>query len=499
MARYLIGIDNGGTMSKAAVFSSDGRELAAAGRNVEIISKHSGWSERDMEAMWRGTVEAIREAVAVAGISAEDIAGIACTGHGNGLYLIDAEGRPVRNAINSMDSRASAIAEAWNAKGLDAQLLPKITQKIWAAQPAVLLTWLREHEPESIRKSAAVLMAKDYIRFRLTGKIAMEITDMSGAGIMNVITGQYDDSVLEAFGIPEMRRLLPPLVQSADVCGTITSEVAGLTGLKVGTPVAGGMFDIDACSLASGSLTEGQFVMVAGTWANNQYVSPKPLVDKDIFITSRYCVPGNFLMFEGSPTGAGNLEWFAEEFLCEKKIQLGGPLLKWADEEVAKIEPTEDAPLFLPFLYGSNVGAGYKACFLGIEKRHTRADLMRAVYEGCAFSHQYHLKRLCQFTPVPEVVRLTGGAAKSRVWMQIFADVFQIPVEIPEGSELGALGAAIAAAVASGVHDSYEGAVKAMVRTARRQEPDGSRAAVYAARYGKYLAAVGALKSFFIK
>lgn len=501
MARYLVGIDNGGTMSKAAVFTEDGRELAMASCKVEILEPQPGWSERDMDAMWHGTAGAIREALVKAGVDAAEVACVACTGHGNGLYLIDAEGNPVRNGINSMDSRAAGIIAQWKAEGVDARALPKTAQCIWPAQPNALLAWLREHEPESVARASSLLMAKDFIRYKLTGEVKMELTDMSGTSLMNVITGQYDDEVLALFGIPEMKRLLPPLVKSADLCGKVTSAAAAATGLKAGTPVAGGMFDIDACGLASGCVDERQFVIVAGTWGNNQYIARQPLVDKGLFMTSCYSMPGWYLMLEGSPTGAGNLEWFVSEFLGDKQELLKqagqGTVYAWANAAVSAMTPRESDPLFLPFLYGSNVGYPAKACFLGLENRHTRDDVTRSVYEGCVFSHNYHVQRLYAFRAKPEVIRLTGGAARSAVWVQMFADIFQVPVEVPDGSELGALGAAVAAAVACGIYPSYEAAVASMTRVARRHEPDPARRNVYAERYAKYLKAVEALKGFF--
>ena len=503
MAKYLVGIDNGGTVSKAAVFAADGRELAVAGRKVAILQPRAGWSERDMDELWRDTAAAVREALAKSGVDPRDVACVSCTGHGNGLYLIDAAGRPVRNGIYSSDGRAADIVADWKARGVDAAALPKTAQCVWPAQPNALLAWLRAHEPEALARAAAVLMAKDFTRFRLTGRVCMEITDMSGTSLMNVVTGAYDDSVLEAFGIAEMKRLLPPLVRSAEVCGAVTAEAAALTGLAAGTPVAGGMFDIDACGLASGCMDERQFVIVTGTWGNNQYIAREPLVDKNLFMTSCYSIPGWYLMLEGSPTGAGNLEWFAAAFLEEKKELLkqagGGAVLAWADAEVAALAPEPDAPLFLPFLCGENVGYPAKACFLGLDSRHQRTDVMRAVYEGCAFSHNMHLQRLYAFRPRPEVIRLTGGAARSAVWMQMFADIFQVPVEIPDGSELGALGAAVAGAVACGLYASYEAAIPAMTRVSRRYEPDPVRGKVYAERYGRYCAAIAALKPFFAK
>jgi L-xylulokinase len=501
MTRYLLGIDNGSTMTKAAVFTEDGRELACAARKVEVIEPHPGWSERDMEAMWRGTAEAVREALAASGAAPEAVACVACAGHGNGLYLIDSEGRPVRNGIHSMDGRAAEIVAEWKSEGVDARALPKTAQCVWPAQPNALLAWLREHEPQSVARADALFMAKDYTRFRLTGEARMELTDMSGTSLMNVVEARYDDEVLAIFDIPEMKRLLPPLVKSAELCGCVTEAAAAQTGLRAGTPVAGGMFDIDACGLASGCVDERQFVMVAGTWGNNQYIARQPLVDKGLFMTSCYSIPGWYLMLEGSPTGAGNLEWFVSEFLAEKKelLKQAGreSVFAWADAAVAALAPHESDPLFLPFLYGSNVGYPAKGSFLGLTSRHARADVMRAVYEGCVFSHNYHLQRLYKFRPRPEVIRLTGGASRSAVWAQMFADIFQVPVEVPDGTELGALGAAVAAAVACGLYPSYEKAVAAMTRVARRYEPSPLRREIYALRYERYLKAVEALKAFY--
>ncbi|MDX9868438.1 MAG: FGGY-family carbohydrate kinase [Kiritimatiellia bacterium] len=501
MGRYLIGIDNGGTASKAAVFTEDGRELACAARAVTILGPRPGWSERDMEAMWRGTAEAVREAITLSGIAPSAIACVACTGHGNGLYLIDADGEPVRNGINSMDTRASGIIAAWKAAGVDARALPQTAQCVWPAQPNALLAWLRDHEPESLARASALLMAKDYTRFRLTGEVRMERTDLSGTSLMNVVSGEVDDEIFALFGIPEMKRLLPPLAESADLCGTVTPEAAAATGLRAGTPVAGGMFDIDACGLASGCTDERPVVIVSGTWGNNQYIARQPLIDPGLFMTSCYCIPGWYLMLEGSPTGAGNLEWFAREFLDERRALLSqsgaGPIYAWADAAVTPLAPQANDPFFLPFLYGSNTGYPAKACFLGLEHRHTRNDVMRAVYEGCVFAHADHLQRLGAFRPAPETIRLSGGAARSRVWSQMFADILGTPVEIPGSSELGALGAAVAAAVASGIHPTYEAAVAAMTRIARRHEPDPARGAVYRERHAAYRKAIRALAAFF--
>jgi L-xylulokinase len=518
VSRYLLGIDNGGTVSKAALFTTSGEEVGVASRLVDVLEPKPGWSERDMTALWRSTAEAIRELLTKTKVNPAEIACVATAGHGNGLYLIDKAGNPTRNGIYSTDKRAQSYVDKWLADGIDAKVLPKTTQCLWAAQPNALLAWVRDNEPEVFKKSSAVLMCKDYVRFRLTGAVQAEVTDMSGTSLLNVVTGQYDDQVLALFGIPEVKRLLPPLVKSAEICGSVTAQAAADTGLKAGTPVAGGLFDIDACALAAGIVDERQISLVAGTWGCHTYVSREPLIDKDLFMTTCFCIPGNYLMLEGSPTSASNLEWFVNEIIGREVGRASLPagteagatpagteagatpaeksIYDLCNELVASVRGEDVSAIFLPFLYGSNAGLNAKGCFIGLEGWHMRAHVLRAVYEGVVFGHNTHLQRLLKFRRAPEAIRFTGGAARSQVWVQMFADCFQIPIEIPAGTELGALGAAIAAAVAAGVYPGYSQAVAAMTRIARRHEPDASKKELYERKYERYHGAIKALKNF---
>ncbi len=496
MTHYFLGIDNGGTLSKAALFRADGVEVASAARKVEIIESRPSWSERSADAMWQDTAAAIRELLERTTIRPAAIVAIACTGHGNGLYLVDADGSPVRNAINSMDGRAADISARWKQDGTAARALPLTAQCVWPAQPNALLAWLRDHEPETLARAKAILFAKDFIRLKLTGETWAELTDMSGSSLMNVVSGEYDDAVLDLFGILDFKPLLPPLRKSHDLCGRVTAKAAAETGLAVGTPVAGGMFDIDACGLASGIVDEAQMSLVSGTWGNNQYIARVPLIDKDLFMTSCYSIPGWFLMLEGSPTSASNLEWFVSQILDGISPTNGKSRYAHCDDLVADLgDPALDTPIFLPFLYGCNLPSPAPGAFVGLKAKHARPEVLRAVYEGVVFSHFTHLKRLLQFRPAPACIRFTGGAARSGVWVKMFADCFQIPIEIPAGSELGALGAAIAAAVAIGHYPDYPSAVRAMTRIAQRYEPDPSLGDIYRRKFSRYLATADALAS----
>ena len=192
-------------------------------------------------------------------------------------------------------------------------------------------------------------------------------------------------------------------------------------------------------------------VMVGGTWGNNQYITPTPLCSPDVFMVSRYAIDGFYLVLEGSATSASNLEWFVDQVLHDQR-QRGEDVYQWCNDAVGGSEPTAADPYFLPFLYGSPISPDAKAAFLGLTGGTDRATLARAVFEGVCFMHHWHWDRLMQFRDIPEIISMTGGVARSEVWCQMFADVFNVPVQVPEAEELGALGAAMIAAVGHGIY-----------------------------------------------
>ncbi len=494
MDGYLLGIDHGGSVSKVALFDTEGHEIAVALRHVDLIQLFQGWSERDANQMWVDTCEMIQEIIDTSGIDSSQILAVGCTGHGNGLYLVDEYGNPVRNAINSSDYRALQYVDNWKTNGVDSISLPLTTQCLWPGQPNALMAWLLDHERETVQKAKWILMAKDYIRMKLTGQFLAEITDMSGTSLMNVVTGKYDNQVLEIFGLQQIQSLLPPLIGSADLAGHISKEAALLIGLNEGTPVAGGMFDIDACGLASGIVDEKQMSLVAGTWGNNQYIARTPLIDKDLFMTSLYSIKGWYLMLEGSPTSVSNLEWFIKTFLSKEKEEMGDLFFDWMNAQVRSVTPESSKILFLPFLYGCNEGANLKSCFYGFDGNNSRSEMIRAVYEGIVFSHKHHIDRLLKFRDKPEVIRCTGGATQSDVWMQLFADIIDIPMEIPEGTQLGALGAAMAAGLCIGIFSDFGDAVQKMVRIKKRFEPKNDNKIVFDQKYKLYKGLIDKLK-----
>ena len=494
---YLMGIDNGGTVTKAALYDTCGAEVAVSGRKTGLLFPCAGHAEKNMDDLWSANVQVIADVMKKAGVDPKDVAGVAVTGHGNGMYLVGADGRPAHDGINSADSRAVDYVKRWYRDGTFDAVFPRTCQSIWAAQPPALLAWFRDHEPGILEHTRWVFMCKDYIRFRLTGEAYAEVTDYSGTNLMNVHDLRYDPQVLKAFGLTDLAGKLPPVRTSAEICGTVTRAAAEATGLREGTPVAGGLFDIDACSIASGVTDTDRLCLVAGSWSINQYISKAPVQDRDIFMTSAYCVPGYWLITEASATSASNLEWIVSELMSGEQAHAraaGCSVFDTVNHLVDEVRPADSQVLFLPFLYGSNEGPEASACFLGLHGWHGKAHMLRAVYEGVAFSHKRHIDRLLGHRGPAHAARMAGGAARSETWVQMFADVLQLPIELTACEELGAMGAALAAGVAVGLFGSFPEAVRAMVRVSRVVEPRKENREVYREKYSRYGRYVEALR-----
>ena len=493
----LLGIDNGGTVTKAALYDAEGAELAVSATKTEMIFPCPGHAEKDMEDLWAANVRVVSDVMRKAGVQPSEVSALAVTGHGNGMYLVDADGRPVRRGINSADTRAGEYVARWQSDGTFERILPRTCQSLWAAQPAALLAWFRDHQPRDLDRTRWIFMCKDYVRYRITGEAFAEVTDYSGINLMNIRDLRYDPELLAAYGLSGIADKLPPIRGSAEICGRVTRAAAEATGLKEGTPVFGGLFDISACAIASGITDAERLCLIAGSWSINEYISPAPVQDPGLFMTSAYCIPGFWLITEASATSASNLEWVVSELLCAERAEAqarGGSVYELVNRMVDGVTPADSDVLFLPFLYGSNEGPQASAGFLGLHGWHGRAHMLRAVYEGVVFSHRRHLERLLPHRGPAQAARIAGGAAKSEVWVQMFADVLGLPIEVTACEELGAMGAALCAGVGVGMFGSYEEAVKRMVRVSRTVEPRAALRGVYGDKYHRYVAAVEALR-----
>ena len=484
-----IGIDNGGTVCKAVLFDKEGKQIFEAAEDLIMLTPESGHTERDMEALWQANCRILRRITAESGADPREIKGVAISGHGKGLYLWGKDGKPAMHGIVSTDSRAWMYPQGWETDGTADQVFQKTYQKILACQPASLLCWLRDNRPEVYANIGWIFECKDYLRFRLTGEAYAELTDISGSNLLNLETQQYDKDLLALYGLESVYEALPPLKRAFDPCGRVTAEAAALTGLAEGTVVAGGMFDIDACAIAMDITDDENIAVIAGTWSINEYISKKPVLDKSVMMNSLYCMDGYYLVEECSPTSAGNLKWFMERFAPD--VESYTAFMDLAEG----VRPDEQNILFLPYIFGSNYNPQAKASILGMDSHHSRAHIARAILEGICFCHKVHIEKLLQNREHTRAIRLAGGAAKSPFWVQLFADITELPIETIETEELGALGAAMAAAVAVGEYPDFKVAAQSMVKIKRRAEPKADTFGAYRKKFELYTQVTDALEN----
>ncbi len=471
MSAAILAIDAGGTAIKAALYGLDGCEIASAGEPLPALMPCPGHVERDADESWTVVCRCVRKVLDAADAEPFDVAAVGLTGYGNGLLLLDAAGRPVRPAILAPDQRAAPIVEQWRAAGLEAGHLALANQRLWAGKPLPLLAWLARHEPAALARAAHLVTCKDDLRFRLTGRIALEVSDASTSSLLDQNGRSFTDAVFAHLGLAEHVRLVPPLVEPLVVAGQVTATAAAATGLRAGTPVSAGFADGPAMLLGLGIADDSRLNVIAGTWGLNQLLTRTPTTDGSILGCTLGPRPGEYVLVDGGATSASAFEWFVET------IRPAGPAdraaqFAWCDAAVAALECDDAAVYFLPYLNGRLDAPQARGTFVGLSSRQGLPHMARAVFEGVALEHRVHVEALLKGRSRPGAVRFAGGAARSGPWLDIFAATLDLPVEVSEANELGALGAAIIAATGAGLHADLDTAVKRMSRVSCVVAPD---------------------------
>jgi L-xylulokinase len=494
--RHIIAFDAGGTAVKAALYDERGEELAVAGATMAPLHPAPGCLERDPAAMWAAICRVARKVTDTAGVAPSSIAAVGLTGYGNGLYLLDRHGQTVRNGVLSPDLRAQEIVARWRASGLEDAAIPLTYQRQWPGKPLPLLAWLEAHEPEALARAEHAMFCKDYLRFRLTGAIGLEISELSSGALTDQAQRRFDPRTLEHFGLGRYARLYGDGVEPLTIFGAVTSEAAAETGLAAGTPVTAGYADGPAMALGLGAINESVISVIAGTWGLNQLVSRTPVADGSISAPIVGVRPGDFVLTDAAPTSASTLEWFADSVVAaaDPAPRDHAALFKFCDELAARIGNGANNPYFLPYLNGRLDQPAARGCFIGLASWHGLPEMVRAIFEGVAFEHHWHINRLLKGRARPRAARFAGGAARSRPWLDIFAAAIDLPLELAAANELGALGAAIVAAVGVGLHPDLERAVAAMTRVRGRIDPDPALVETLARRRAVYGELVEALK-----
>ena len=483
----LLGIDSGQTALKAVVINEDGSLLGSASRPTQRLSRHPHWVERDMEHAWQQCAEVIRAAMESARIDGSQITALSLVGHGDGVYPIDSGGAPTRQAILALDSRAAPILAEWETSGVLDAARGFTGQEPHAGSLAPLSDWLRTHEPDAFGRTRWLLNCKDFLRLRLTGEVATDIVEANSC--FGLLDGSgYSDQAFQAYGLPEVRALVPDAHSPLEVGGQVTAVAAELTGLRAGTPVIIGTHDIVGAAIGVGASKPGQYSLMAGTYSISQVFAHGRVVDRR-WQARPWVGPDEWVYMAASPASATNLEWFLRTLAQGERDPIG-----LANREAAAVLGEASPVQFHPFLFGSPYGPGASATFLGMHGWHTRGHLFRALFEGVAFNHLMQVRDLGSVSPA-STFRFTGGGAKSPLWCQMFADALNAPIQTTEHDETGALGAALCAGVGTGVFPTLAAAETACVRVKAVFEPTADGADRMADGFRRYQRSVAHLRS----
>lgn len=460
-----VGIDVGTSMVKAAAFDTTGRELAVASRPVEL-TLHGGVVEQDMEEVYGAVVAVLGE---VTGRVPEPVELAGLTGQGDGVWLVDGEGRPVRAAASWMDGRAHELVDRWLADGTFEKVFRRTGSAMFPGCPGPLLAWLDRHEPKALDAAEAALYCKDMVFQRLTG--AGPATDVSDASMpfLDPRTRTYDDRVVELLGLAHRRGLLAPVSDPV-----ATAEARG-EGLPSGTRIANGPYDLPACALGAGVTSPGDGLLIVGTCLASLVATTELDLGGEpagLYISTDR--PGHWLRAMPAMVGTAALDWV---------LSTTGVRHDEVDGLLAGTPPGAHGVRVLPYFAPSGERAPFveprlRAELTGVSLESTRGDLVRATCEGIGYAARHCLEA----AGLTGSLAVCGGGTRSSAWMRLLADVLGRPLRIVEG-EVGARGAVLAAAERYGVGLD----ARAWTKPTAVVEPDRERAAFYTGGYAEHL------------
>ena len=499
MNEYVLGVDLGTSGTKTVLFDKQGRAIASASREYPLDQPRNGWAEQDPECWWQAARETIRQVIGESGVAPAQIRGLGISGQMHGLVLLDENGQVLRKAILWCDGRTQQECDEIT-RIVGRERLIRIT-----ANPALTgftagkVLWVRRHEPEIWKQVRHILLPKDYVRFRLTGEYGSEMSDASGTNLLDVPRRCWSGAMLDALDLDAT--LLPPLMESSDAAGPVTSRAAEETGLQPGTVVAAGAGDNAAAAVGTGVVTVGKAFATIGTsgvvfaHADQVQIDPKGRVH-----TFCAAVPGAYTVMSCTLAAGLSLKWFRDQFCqaeCQTAAQMGEDPYTLMSQEAAQSPIGANRLVYLPYLMGERsplLDADARGAFIGLSGIHARRDLLRAVMEGVIYSMRQNLEVLRGMGIAPAEMRACGGGARSPFWRQMMADVFALPVRTVKNTEGPALGAAILGGVAAGLYADIPSACAALIQENEPQLPDVQRHVDYEKYYDLYVSLYPALK-----
>jgi xylulokinase len=503
---YLIGIDVGTGELKTVLFDEQGKTVVTATQGYPLSIPQPSWAEQDPDHWWKATLSTIQEILQKSKVNPKEIKGIGLSGQMHGSVFLDKHGKVIRPCILWCDGRTESQCAYITRKVGKAKLHKYTSNRMLTGFTAPKLVWLQQNEPANFEKVHVLLLPKDYIRYKLTGEFACDISDAAGSLLFNVKNGKWSKEVLSALNISDS--WLPPVFGSSEVCGRITSEVSRQTGLKTGTPVVAGGADNTCGAIGTGVVKEGRVLSSIGTsgviFAPTRQIKVDP---KERVHTFNHSVPNQWYLM-GCMLSAGlSLRWFRDTFGQEEKSQVSSLRSKVDPyqlliEEAGQVAPGSEGLIFLPYLMGERSPHGdvnARGVFFGMSLRHAKPHFIRAILEGVTFGMRDSLEIISGLKIPVQEIRATGGGARSGFWCQLQANIYGREVVTVNSTEGPALGAAILAGVGTGIYSSISEACDRVVKVVHRYEPDNVIHQQYNAHYQLFHSLYPLLKKSFLQ
>ncbi len=497
-----LGLDIGTSGTKVLLLSEDGKVLATAESPHTLLTPKPGWTEQKPDEWWKACILGTKAVMKKAKAKPSDIKAIGLSGQMHGSVFVDAAGKVIRPALLWNDQRtAKQCAEIQEKAGGRDALISMVSNPALTGFTAPKILWLRENEPANYEKCKQVLLPKDYIRLRLTGEYASEVSDASGTLLLNVKERKWHTELMSKLGIDSA--LMPRVVESQEITGKLSPAAAKELGLEPGVPVVGGGGDQAAGAVGTGVVLPGLVSAAMGTSGVIFAASGGPQTDpKGRVHTMCHAIPNTWCVF-GCMLSAGGSFQYMRGLTCgdeAKKLKDPGQIYPKMIEEAASVPAGSENLYFLPYLTGERCphpDPDARGAFIGLTPRHGRAHLLRATLEGVTYGMREQIMIFRDMGIPIEQVRASGGGARSVFWRQLQADMYNAPVVTINVSEGAALGAAILAAVGAGAFKSVPEACKGIIKVKEKSTPKAKSAAFYDASYKRYGALYPALKDWF--
>jgi xylulokinase len=501
-----LGIDIGTSGTKVLLLSEKGQVLATAEAPHTLLTPKPGWTEQHPEEWYDAVTTATRAVLKKAKAKAGDVRAIGLSGQMHGSVFVDAKGKVLRPALLWNDQRtAKQCAEIEKKAGGRAALIKMVSNPALTGFTAPKILWLRENEPKKYEQCRQILLPKDYIRYRLTGEFATEVSDASGTLLLDVKKRDWHDGLISCLGID--KALLPKVYESQEVSGKLTAEAAERLGLTPGVAVVGGGGDQAAGAVGTGVVEAGLVSASMGTSGVIFAASPGAQTDPEGRVhTMCHAIPETWCVFGCMLSAGGSFQYMRNTLFAEEAKKLAkagkdlGSIYPAMIAEAESVAAGAEGLFYMPYLTGErcpHADPHARAAFIGLTPRHARPHMLRATLEGITYGMREQIMIFRKMGIPVNQVRASGGGARSIFWRQLQADMYAAPVVTINVSEGAALGVAILAAVGVGAYKSVPEACKAIIRVKEQSKPAKKSVAFYDEQYEKYAALYPALKGWF--